>query len=313
MPTPVRAVPMDERDDPPAGRRFLGVGRGAGRGGAGAIERAPRGRETPTATGKTPEATGGFWLAQALIAGTGACAAAALSQALGHPGAVAATACLLGAALTVQFRAHGYRVWAYWAAVAATGVAGAVAGGTGRGEPQNLAAWAAVGPAVVLAAAAGSRRLQGSVPTAARHGPRRRETLYWAAALTAFATATAAARLTAAALPMGRALAQVLFAAVVLGCSAAPWLAGAKWAAWAWVACLTVRPLGVAFAQWLAAPLDRGGLGWGQGAVSVLLGIIAAGQLGRFADGETTTVRPSGAANRERDPRGSPRAAERSQ
>ena len=305
---------MDERDDPLPGRRGRGrfPGRFPSRGAARGIERALRGRETLTATGKTPETTGGFWLAQALIAGTGACAAAALSQALGRPGAVAATGCLLGAALTVQFCARGYSVWTYWAAVTATGVAGALAGGAGRSAPEDLAAWIAVGPALLLVAAAGSRRMPGSAPAAARHGPRAREALYWGAALTAFAAATAVARLTAAVLPMGRALSPVLLAGVVIGCTAAPWLAGAKWAVCAWIACLTVRPLGVAFAQWLAGPLDRGGLGWGQGAVSVLLGVIAAGQVGRFADGEVTAVRARGAADREPDPRGSPRAAEQS-
>ncbi|MBY8876279.1 hypothetical protein [Actinacidiphila acidipaludis] len=269
-----------------------------------AVDRTLPSRPTSTATGKTPETTGGFWLTQALIAGTAACAATALSHAVGRPVAAAASAGVLAVALTAQFRSDRYRVWVYWATVAATGVTGALAGLAGRDASGNVVVWIGVAVAVVSAAAVASRLLGTVTPPftpPTGRAERGLETLYWAAVLATCAAGAAAVRLTAGSLPMGHALSQALFAVLVVGCSAAQWLAGTKAVACVWAAWLTVRSLGVSFAQWLATPLAHGGLGWGQGPVTVLLGVIAAGQLGRFAEREQTGGLPSEAPDQDGD------------
>jgi uncharacterized membrane-anchored protein len=201
--------------------------------------------------------------------------------------------------LTVQFRTQVYTVWVYWAAVSATGVAGALAGGTGWGEPEDHAAWVTVAvAAVVISIAAAGAHLEAASAKPPHVGGWALELLYWSAAFATFAAGAAVARLLAAALPIGPASSQVVLAVLVVSCSAVQQVAGRKVVACAWAVCLMVPPWGICFAQWLATPLGHGGLGWGQGPVTVLLGVMVAGQLGRLAESEQIGLPIPGLADR---------------
>lgn len=251
------------------------------------------------ATGRTPETTGAFWLTQALIAGTGACAAFTLSSAVGYLVAVVFAVCVFVTALTVQFRTQVYTVWVYWAVVSATGVAGALAGGIGRGGLQDNAAWVTVAVAVVVVPSAviGARRLEAATARPPQMRTWALELLYWSAAFATFAAGAGVARLMTAALPIGRAISQVVLAVLVVSCLVVQQVAGRAVAFCAWGVSVMVPPWGICFAQWLALPLGHGGLGWGQGPVTVLLGVVVAGQFGRLAESEQIRLATPGTAD----------------
>jgi uncharacterized membrane-anchored protein len=100
---------------------------------------------------------------------------------------------------------------------------------------------------------------------------RRRELFYWATVLTTFALGTAAGDMTATTLGLGWFGAGVMFA-VVMVVPAVGWRWFGLNAVFAfWFAYILTRPLGASFADWLALPPARGGLGFGTGRVSLAL------------------------------------------
>ncbi|SDP82404.1 Repeat of Unknown Function, partial [Arthrobacter sp. ok909] len=102
---------------------------------------------------------------------------------------------------------------------------------------------------------------------------RRREAFYWTAVLVTFALGTATGDMTAYSLDLGYLASGVVFAAAIgVG-------AFGHWRGWLaaipsfWFVYILTRPLGASFADWTAVSVDRGGLGWGTGPVS--LGLAA--------------------------------------
>jgi uncharacterized membrane-anchored protein len=102
----------------------------------------------------------------------------------------------------------------------------------------------------------------------------RREVFYWTTVLATFALGTAAGDLTATTLHLGYLASGVLFAVAIT----VPAVANRRWGLNPvlnfWIAYVLTRPLGASFADWVAVPADRDGLGLGTGPVSVVL-IIA--------------------------------------
>jgi uncharacterized membrane-anchored protein len=104
----------------------------------------------------------------------------------------------------------------------------------------------------------------------------RREAFYWAAVVATFAMGTAVGDLTAVTLHLGYFFSFVLFAAVIT----IPAM-GYRWLRWNpilsfWVAYVVTRPLGASFADWVGKSTTVGGLGWGDGRVSVALTALIA-------------------------------------
>ena len=103
---------------------------------------------------------------------------------------------------------------------------------------------------------------------------RRREVFYWATVLATFALGTAAGDFAAYSAHLGFLTAGIVFALIF----AAP-AVGYKWLKWNsvfsfWFAYIMTRPLGASFADWMGKPQTGGGLGWGDGAVVVILGFM---------------------------------------
>jgi uncharacterized membrane-anchored protein len=209
-----------------------------------------------------------------------------MERAVGLPAALAAGLLLMAVALLVQFLTDGYAVWIYWVAVAATGLTGSLASSGQPADGELLGAWGASGLLAFAAAATAVRQLHAGSPSSPRRAGRALEAVHWLSALAAFVTGTAVARLADVVLPAGVALAPALLAALACGLVATRRLPGPAPSRYPWATCLTAPFLGVSLTQWLTAPLDEGGLGWGQFSVAVLLGVIGAGQLGRLADSE---------------------------
>ena len=194
-------------------------------------------------------------------------------------------------ALTLQFAMRRYLAWSYWFAVVMVGVFGTMCADVlhvGFHVPYFASATLF---AVVLAAV--FLTWQKSEKTLSIHSitTRRRELFYWAAVVATFALGTAAGDLTAYTLHMGYLLSIVLFGAVMLIPAIGYWRFGWSPILAFWFAYVVTRPLGASFADWMGKPRIDGGLGWGQGTVSLVLTALIIGFVACLAISRRDVVR----------------------
>lgn len=241
---------------------------------------------------RLPDATPWFWITQILTAGVGGTTADVLLRLAGPVLATALALFAAATALVAQFRTDRHTAWVYWPAVTAVSVAGAIAADashTPGGVSHPVAAGVfGLAAAVTLA----GRRTGERAPTACRPLRSRREAFHWATLLTACGLGTALADAAV------RGLGHVTACAVLALPAAVPAIGalrfGLRPSAAFWSAYLLIRPLGACCADGMAAPLARGGLGWGAGPVSTLLAVVLAGLIGRLADEQRTAGTPPG-------------------
>lgn len=215
-----------------------------------------------------------FWVLKALTTGTGETTSDWLVRTFPPELVVPLALVVMVVALVVQLRAGAYHPARYWAAALAVAVFGTMAADVlhvGVGVPY----WASsAGFAVVLAAVltlwwAAERDLSVHDVTTLR-----RECFYWAAVLATFALGTAVGDWTASALGLGYLGSGVVFL-VLFAVPGVVFVASHRFAvATFWTAYVLTRPLGASFADWLAVPPARGGLGLGSGPVSAA-GLVA--------------------------------------
>ncbi|GAB4289080.1 MAG: hypothetical protein Fur0025_23430 [Oscillatoriaceae cyanobacterium] len=105
----------------------------------------------------------------------------------------------------------------------------------------------------------------------------RRELFYWATVMATFALGTAAGDMTASTLGWGYFTSGLLFALLFALPAFAYWRSGGNEVGAFWLAYILTRPLGASFADWIGASRKFGGLGFGTGPISLLLGIIIVG------------------------------------
>ena len=86
--------------------------------------------------------------------------------------------------------------------------------------------------------------------------------------------------MTAITLHLGYLSSGVLFAVLIAVPAVGYWRFGLNGVFAFWFAYIVTRPLGASFADWLAVPPSRGGLGLGYGVVSVSLTIVIVGFVG---------------------------------
>jgi uncharacterized membrane-anchored protein len=226
---------------------------------------------------RVPQITVFFWLIKALSTAMGESTSDYLVHAMAPVAAVGLGFVGFVAALLIQFSRRRYVPWAYWLAVVMVGVFGTMAADVlhvGFGVPYAVSS---VLYAVVLAAVfIGWRRTEPTISIHSINTPRR-EAFYWAAVVATFAMGTAVGDLTATTLHLGYYGSMWLFAGII----AIPAI-GYRWFRWNsifafWFAYVVTRPLGASFADWLGKPVSSGGLGWGNGRVSVVLTLLIAG------------------------------------
>ena len=109
---------------------------------------------------------------------------------------------------------------------------------------------------------------------------RRREAFYWVTVLATFALGTAAGDMTASTLHLGYFYSGVLFAVLIAIPALAYWRLGLNAVVAFWAAYILTRPLGASFADWMAVPQSRGGLGLGYGPVSIGLAALIVSLVG---------------------------------
>ncbi|HEX3588653.1 MAG TPA: hypothetical protein VHV74_03405 [Pseudonocardiaceae bacterium] len=236
-----------------------------------------------TAALRVPEITAYFWIAKGLSTALGESTSDYLVRVLGPIPAVGLGFVAFVASLVLQFSMRRYQAWSYWCAVVMVGIFGTMAADVlhvGFGVPYAASAtlYAIALAAVYLAWYRTERTLSiHSVDTA------RREGFYWATVVATFALGTAVGDLTAVTLHLGYGLSIVLFAVVIL----VPAI-GFRWLHWNpifafWFAYVVTRPLGASVADWLGKPVSAGGLGVGDGAVTLLLVVLIAAVVGYLA------------------------------
>jgi uncharacterized membrane-anchored protein len=228
---------------------------------------------------KVPEITVLFWVIKVLSTAMGE----ALSDFLdGGSGLWPVAGCLLAlvafvVALRMQFRSPRYTAGIYWFAVAMVATFGTMAA---DGWHQALGIPYYGSTALYLVALAVIFwRWYASEKTLSIHSinTRRREWFYWAAVLATFALGTAAGDMTAVNLHMGFLASGILFAGIIAVPAVAFWKLRLNAVVAFWFAYIITRPLGASFADWMDVSRHRGGLGFGTGPVSLVLGLIIIG------------------------------------
>jgi uncharacterized membrane-anchored protein len=232
---------------------------------------------------KVPEVTLVFWVVKVLTTGMGETASDYLARTLDPVVAVGLAAAGLVALLVAQLRADRYRPWLYWAAVAMVSVFGTMAADVlhvviGIPYAVSTAAFAAAVAGVLLLWHRTERTLDiHSITTT------RREAFYWTTVLATFALGTAAGDLTANTQHLGYLTSGVLFAVAIAVPAAAHRWWGLNSVVAFWAAYVLTRPLGASFADWVAVPADRAGLGLGTGPITAVLLVAIVAAVGAHA------------------------------
>lgn len=220
---------------------------------------------------KVPEITAIFWVAKLLTTAMGEATSDFFVARYNPYVTVFLGAVALAIALLIQFSSRRYKPWVYWLAVAMVAVFGTMAADALHiqlGVPYVVSTTAfAIALIVVFIA------WQTSEHTLSIHSitSRRRESFYWATVLATFALGTAAGDMTATSLGLGYFSSGLLFGVLILLPALVRWLFKANEIACFWLAYILTRPLGASFADWMGKSKSVGGLGWGDGHVSLAL------------------------------------------
>lgn len=177
-------------------------------------------------------------------------------------------------ALAIQFKMARYTAWTYWFAVAMVGVFGTMAADVmhvALGVPYTDSS--ALYAVLLLAVFALWRRVEGTLSIHSIDTPRR-EAFYWATVVATFAMGTALGDFTAFTAHLGYFASAAVFAGLILVPAA-----GYRWLRWNpvfsfWAAYVITRPLGASIADGLGKPQSTGGMGFGDGTVTLCLGVL---------------------------------------
>jgi len=236
----------------------------------------PLHRHPPAALLRVPRITAFFWVIKALSTAMGESTSDYLVHAMAPVAAVGLGFVGFVAALSIQFTRHRYVAWAYWLAVVMVGVFGTMAADVlhvGFHVPYAVSsALYALALAVVFLAWSRTER---TLSIHSIDAPRR-EAFYWAAVVATFAAGTAVGDLAATTGHLGYFGSAALFAGLLLVPAVAYRFFRANAVVSFWAAYVLTRPLGASSADAVGKPKSVGGLGLGDGRVSlVLLGAIA--------------------------------------
>lgn len=237
----------------------------------------------PGASKVPPQITGSFWVAKLLTTAMGEATSDALVHRIDPYLAVSLGAIGLVTALTIQLAVRSYITWVYWLTAATVAVTGTMAADVlhvALGVPYVVSApFFGIALAIVFAAWYATER------TLSIHSIRtlRRELFYWAAVMATFALGTAAGDLTAYTANLGFLVSVGIFAVLFALPGLAHWRLGLNPVFAFWSAYVMTRPLGASVADWVAKPHVLGGLGAGDGGVSVVLTLLMAVFIGWMA------------------------------
>ncbi|MHB1668239.1 MAG: COG4705 family protein [Thiomonas sp.] len=220
---------------------------------------------------KVPEITLYFWVSKLLTTAMGEAISDYLVSHLNPYLAVCLGAAGFLAALALQLAVQRYIAWVYWLMVAMVSVFGTMMADVVHivlGIPYALSSMIfTVALAIIFIS---WWRIEKTISIHSIH-TRRREFFYWAAVIAAFALGTAAGDMTASTFHLGYSGSSILFTVLF----AMPIMAFTRFGLneifTFWFAYVMTRPMGASFADWFDKPLSMGGLGYGDGLVSLVL------------------------------------------
>jgi len=226
---------------------------------------------------KVPQVTAVFWVIKILTTGMGEALADFFDHEFDPVIVVAISALVLGVAMWLQFAARSFVAWRYWSAVAMVSVFGTMAADAVHvilGVPYWVSSLVFLIALILLFAIWGAFEKSISI---SQIDTVRREFFYWSVVMATFALGTAAGDMTAMSFSWGFLLSGILFTAAFALPMAINFGLKLNSVILFWIAYVITRPLGASYADWMALPPDRGGLGWGTLQVSlVLIAAIAA-------------------------------------
>ena len=256
----------------------------------------PPARSLRRAASKVPEVTVCFWIIKILTTGMGEAAADFLQGFLSPVIAIGFTGTLLLTSLATQYLMRQYVAGLYWSAVVMVSVFGTlVADGLrhalGLSHSQNTAMFVVALSTIFAAWYTTERTLSiHSIHTA------RRETFYWATVMATFALGTAVGDWTAETLGLGFLASGVMFGIAMMTPALAHRRAGLNAILAFWTAYVLTRPLGASFADWLAVPPSRGGLGLGTLPPTIIASAMIFGLVAYLAISRSDVERPEALA-----------------
>ncbi len=225
---------------------------------------------------KVPEITVYFWIIKLLSTAMGESAADYSVIKINPYLAVGLGGIALLIALALQFAVHRYVAWIYWLTVCMVAIFGTMAADATHiqlGVPYAASsAFFALALAVVFVVWYRSEK------TLSIHAINsyRREMFYWATVMATFALGTAAGDMTATTLGLGYFTSGIAFAVLFFVPAVAYYLGWIGEVGAFWFAYVITRPLGASFADWLGKSRTIGGLGYGDGRITIILTILIA-------------------------------------
>ncbi len=229
---------------------------------------------------KVPQVTALFWIIKLLTTAIGESTSDYLVNGYNPYVVVVAGFVLFVATLILQFSIRKYIPWVYWLTVLMVAIFGTMAADVTHvvlGVPYIVSTiFFGVALGVIFYVWNKTEKTLSihSITT------RRREVFYWATVLATFALGTAAGDLAAYTAQLGFLSAGILFAVVFAVPALGHWLF--KWnAVFAfWFAYIMTRPIGASFADWTGKAKSVGALGWGDGPVILVLGLVLVALVG---------------------------------
>lgn len=220
---------------------------------------------------RVPEITVYFWVIKGLSTALGESTSDYLVHVMSPVAAVGLGFAGFVVALGLQFRMRRYVAWTYWFAVVMVGVFGTMCADVlhvGFNVP-----YAASAPFFAVVLVAVFVIWQKSEKTLSIHSidTPRRELFYWAAVVATFALGTAVGDLTAVTFHLGYGFSFLLFVGVMTLPAVGFWRFHWNPIFSFWFAYVITRPVGASFADWAGKPTILGGMGWGDGRVSLVL------------------------------------------
>jgi uncharacterized membrane-anchored protein len=220
---------------------------------------------------KVPAITAIFWLIKVLTTAMGESTSDYLVHLFNPPLAVALGMIVLAAALALQLWVRRYIPWVYWLAVALVAIVGTMAADVlhiGLGIPYLISTifFAVVLTVVFIVWNATEKSLSIHSITSLR-----REIFYWLTVTATFALGTAAGDMTASSLHLGYLTSGIVFVILILIPAVGYWRFHINAILAFWAAYILTRPLGASFADWVGKAPTHGGLGAGDGVVSLVL------------------------------------------
>jgi uncharacterized membrane-anchored protein len=237
---------------------------------------------------KVPEITVFFWVVKIVTTALGESTSDYLVYAINPYIAVGLGALAFAAAVALQFYWPRYNAWVYWLAVTMVAVFGTMGADVLHlviGIPYLFTTiFFAIALAIIFwtwGAVEGTLSIH-SITT------RRRELFYWLTVMATFALGTAAGDMTAFTLHLGFLASGLLFAGLIALLAIVREATKGRFAKHDarqqrnavllfWLAYILTRPLGASFADWFGKPENIGGLGWGDGTVSLTLTLLLVG------------------------------------